>query len=120
MDGEIACAQRLEVMRSCCGLTREPSVAGLGGTKLKLCEAETLGPHVSHVVVGPETPIKRTLKLLFAMARGVPVVRADWILRTHSSGLELTPPPAAHHQRGARTHTAACCPSSSATTPLLL
>lgn len=53
----------------------------LGGAKHKPCNDEALGPHVSHLVVAEDAPT-RTIKILFAMAQGVPVVRAEWVLRS--------------------------------------
>ena len=63
------------------------AVKGLGGCDV--CEAPTPGPHVSHLVVSvPEAGAapKRTLKILMAMARGLPVVTADWVLACVTAG----------------------------------
>jgi len=58
------------------------AIRGLGGCKHKVCDETTLGPLVSHLIVGEDSPPKRTLKLLFAMAKGVPVVKSSWILES--------------------------------------
>lgn len=74
------------------------AVQGLGGCSLPVCqEPLSLGPQVSHLIVHPAAAaaaagdvgpggLKRTGKLLFAMARGVPVVTADWVLHSVSEG----------------------------------
>ena len=56
------------------------AIAGLGGVTFQPCQEPTIGPTVSHLIVGDEATPKRTLKFLFAMAKGVPVVRASWVL----------------------------------------
>ena len=70
------------------------AISGLGGCGLPVCDApQRPGPQVSHLVVsaaggsgGGLARLKRTGKLLFAMARGLPVVTADWVLHSVSAG----------------------------------
>ncbi|KAL3929613.1 MAG: hypothetical protein SGPRY_001884 [Prymnesium sp.] len=48
-------------------------------------EADELSPRTSHLLVASDNP-KRTIKILFALARGTPVVRAEWVLRCVEEG----------------------------------
>ena len=52
------------------------ALAGLGGCKYDLAEAEIPADSVTHLVAASAS--KRTLKLLFAAARGIQVVSAEW------------------------------------------
>ena len=69
------------------------AIAGLGGVTFQHDTDPTLGPAVTHLLVGNEQPPKRTSKFLFAMAKGVPIVKSDWVLHSVSHGkwLEHTP-----------------------------
>lgn len=54
----------------------------------------TLGKDVSHLVVYDDGALtKRTLKVIMAVARGVPVVGLEWIIRSHEAGRWLSPEP---------------------------
>ena len=53
------------------------ALAGLGGCKYDLAEAEIPADSVTHLVAASAS--KRTLKLLFAAARGIQVVSAEWL-----------------------------------------
>jgi hypothetical protein len=68
------------------------AIRGLGGVRHKACEEAQLGPLVSHLIVGDTVPVKRTAKFLFAMAKGVPVVHAQWVVDSVMAGkwLEAT------------------------------
>jgi hypothetical protein len=58
----------------------------LGGTRYKPAEDVSVTARTSHLIVEDGAVPKRTLKLLHAMARGLPVVRASWLLQSVSAG----------------------------------
>eukprot|EP00900_Chrysochromulina_parva_P006386 jgi/Chrpa1/15749/Chrysochromulina_OHIO_Genome00016609-RA len=58
----------------------------LGGTRYKPAEDVSVTARTSHLIVDDGAVPKRTLKLLHAMARGLPVVRASWLLQSVSAG----------------------------------
>ena len=98
------------------------AVKGLGGCGMRVCDSSTLSPSVSHLLVPTSSastprPLKRTSKLLFAMARGVPVVKAEWVLASVSAGKWLewegfealaAHPRAGRQLAGKRFHVAGC------------
>lgn len=58
----------------------------LGGTRYMPAEDVSVTARTSHLIVDDGAAPKRTLKLLYAMARGLPVVRASWLLQSVSAG----------------------------------
>ena len=63
------------------------AIRSLGGSCRPYSFADDLKitPKTSHLIVDDETAPRRTMKLLSAMARGIPIVKASWVLHSVSA-----------------------------------
>mmetsp|Transcript_8945 Transcript_8945/g.23401 ORF Transcript_8945/g.23401 Transcript_8945/m.23401 type:complete len:660 (+) Transcript_8945:53-2032(+) len=62
------------------------AIRGLGGCPYRPADDTCVHARTSHLIVDDELPPKRTLKLIHAIARGLPIVKSSWVLSSVTAG----------------------------------